>query len=58
MLIVKKAERERKILYDITHMWNLKKIQQTSKYNKKEADSQRTNQWLLGGGKYNTGVVE
>jgi len=30
--------RERQI-YDITYMWNLK-LQQTSEYNKKEADSQ------------------
>ena len=28
---------ERQILYDIIYMWNLK-IQQTSEYNKKEAD--------------------
>ena len=34
-----KSDRERKILYDIAYMWNLK-IQQTSEYNKKEADSQ------------------
>ena len=35
-----KSVRERHILYDITYMWNLKKLQQTSEYNKKEADSQ------------------
>ena len=34
-----KSDRERQILYDITYMWNLKKPQQTSEYNKKEADS-------------------
>ena len=27
-------------------MWNLKKKQQTSEYNKTEPDSQRTNLWL------------
>ena len=31
---------QRQILYTITYMWNLKKIQQTGSYNKKEADSQ------------------
>ena len=38
--------RERQILYDFTYMWILKKIQQTSEYTKKEADSQGTNQWF------------
>ena len=39
-----KSDRERQILYDITYMCS-KKIQQTSEYNKQEADSQiqRTN---------------
>ena len=35
-----KSDRERQMLYDITYVWNLKKIQQTNEYNKKEADSQ------------------
>ena len=36
-----KKIRERKVLYDITFMWNLKKkIKQVSEYNKKETDSQ------------------
>ena len=35
-----KPDRERQILYDITYMWKLKKIEQTYEYNKKEADSQ------------------
>ena len=38
----------------ISHTWNLKKIKQTSEYNKNETDSQmsRTNQWLpVGKGK-------
>ena len=39
-----KSGRERQILYDFTYMWILKKIQQTSEYTKKEADSQGTNQ--------------
>ena len=30
-----KTERERQILHNIMYMWNLKKIQQTSDYNKK-----------------------
>ena len=33
------SDRERYMLYDITYMWSLKKIQQTSKFIKKEADS-------------------
>ena len=32
------SDRERRILYAFTYMWNL--IQQTSEYSKKEADSQ------------------
>ena len=32
-----KSDRERQILFDITYMWNLKKIQQTSEYNKKSS---------------------
>ena len=35
-----KSDRERQILYDTTYMWSLKKIQQTSEYNIKEADSE------------------
>ena len=30
---------EKDILYNITYMWKLKKIQQNNDYNKKEADS-------------------
>ena len=30
---------ERKILYGITYMWNLKKIQRISEYIKKETDA-------------------
>ena len=33
-----KSATEREILYDVTYMWNLK-IQRTSYYNKKEANS-------------------
>ena len=32
-----KPDRERQILHGITYMWN-PKVQQTSEYNKKEAD--------------------
>ena len=44
MLSEIKSDRERHILYDISYMWNLKKIK-TSEFNKKETDSQmqRTN---------------
>jgi len=28
-----KSDGERQILYHITHMWNLKQMQQTSEYN-------------------------
>ena len=47
---LKKKEKNlslRKIQYDIIYMWKLK-IQQTSEYNKEEAESwiQITNQWL------------
>ena len=35
-----KSDRKRQILSDLTYMWNLKKMQQTSDYNKKETDSQ------------------
>ena len=35
------SDRERQMLYDLIYMWNLKKkIQQTSEYNKTEANSQ------------------
>ena len=34
-----KSDTKRQILYDITYWWNLK-LQQTSEYNKKAADSQ------------------
>ena len=34
------SDGERQILYDITHIESLKKIQQTSENNKKEAGSQ------------------
>ena len=34
-----KSDRERKILYNITYMWNLKNTT-NSEYNKEEADSQ------------------
>ena len=42
-----KSDTKRQILYDITYWWNLK-LQQTSEYNKKAAESQtqRTNLWL------------
>ena len=35
----------------ISHMWNLKKVQQTSEYNPQKADSPkwRTNKWFLMG---------
>ena len=47
------SDRERKILY-INYMWNLKKIQQASEYNKKavELQIQRIVQWLWGWGQY------
>ena len=35
-----KQVRERQILYYVTYMWHQKNIQQTSKYDKNEADPQ------------------
>jgi len=40
--------RERQMLHGITYKWILKN-KQTSEYNKKETDTQRTNYWLLVG---------
>ena len=37
--------------YYITYMWNLRKIQPASEYNKKEADSQIQNKLMVTSGK-------
>ena len=51
---------KRNILYYITYMWNVKKIQQTSDYNKKEGGSYReqTSGYQREGGRGNVTVGE
>ena len=39
-----KSDRERKVLYDITYIWNLKKLCKLSYIAKQ---TQRTNYWLV-----------
>ena len=42
------SDRERQILHDIIYVWNLKKIQQTSEYNKKRNKTHRFREWTNG----------
>ena len=50
IMLTEVSDRDRQMPYDITYMWNIKKIKQTSEYNKRNRYTDKENILLVTSG--------